>query len=58
MASKAWKGDLDKMIERRIVRVLALHSRTLFCIDKGQERGISAEAARDFESFLNTKCKA
>jgi membrane-bound lytic murein transglycosylase MltF len=58
MTSKAWKGDLDQMIERRVVRVLAPHSRTLFYIDKGQERGLSAETARDFERFLNTKYKA
>jgi membrane-bound lytic murein transglycosylase MltF len=55
---KVWKGDLDKMIERRMVRVLVPHSRTLFYIDKGQERGISAETARDFERFLNAKYKA
>ncbi len=58
LTAKVWKGDLDQMIERRIVRVLAPHSRTLFYIDKGQERGLSAELARDFERFLNTKYKA
>jgi membrane-bound lytic murein transglycosylase MltF len=52
---KVWKGDLDQMIERRVVRVLTPHSRTLFYIDKGQERGLSAELARDFERFLNQK---
>ena len=55
LTSKVWKGDLDRMIERRMVRVLAPHSRTLFYIDKGQERGLSAELARDFERFLNQK---
>ena len=58
VTAKVWKGDLDKMIERRVVRVLAPYSRTLFYLDKGQERGLSAELARDFERFLNTKCKA
>ena len=58
ITAKVWKGDLDQMIERRIVRVLAPHSRSLFYIDKGQERGLSAELARDFERFLNTKYKA
>jgi membrane-bound lytic murein transglycosylase MltF len=55
LKAKVWKGDLDQMIERRVVRVLAPHSRTLFYIDKGQERGLSAELARDFERFLNQK---
>ena len=55
LSGKVWKGDLDQMVERRLVRVLAPHSRTLFYIDKGQERGLSAELARDFERFLNQK---
>jgi len=58
LTAKPWTGDLDQMIERRVVRVLAPHSRTLFYIDKGQERGLSAELARDFERFLNTKYQA
>ena len=55
VATKVRKGDLDQMIERRMVRVLAPYSRTLFYIDKGQERGLSAELARDFERYLNQK---
>jgi membrane-bound lytic murein transglycosylase MltF len=43
------------MVERRLVRVLAPHSRTLFYIDKGRERGLAAETARDFERYLNQK---
>jgi len=48
-------GDFDAMIERRFVRVLAPYSRTLFYVDKGQERGITAELARDFERYINKK---
>ena len=48
-------GDFDKMRERRAVRVLVPPSRTLYFNDKGRERGLTAELARDFEEFLNGK---
>lgn len=48
-------GDFDMMLERRIIRVLVPYSRTLFFLDKGRERGITAELVREFERFLNTK---
>ena len=48
-------GDLDKMLERRLIRVLAPYSRTLYYIDKGRERGLAAELARDFERHVNKK---
>ena len=43
------------MLERRIVRVLVPYSRTLYFVDKGRERGLTADLARDFEQYLNTK---
>jgi membrane-bound lytic murein transglycosylase MltF len=43
------------MLERRIIRVLAPHSRTLFFNDKGSERGMTAQLARDFERYINRK---
>jgi membrane-bound lytic murein transglycosylase MltF len=53
--SKPWKGDFEQMLERRTIRVLLPYSRSLYFIDKGHERGITAELARDFEQFLNRK---
>ena len=52
---KQFKGDLDGMVERRVVRVAAPFSRTLYFNDKGRERGISADFVRDFEGWLNRK---
>ena len=52
-----FKGDFDRMIERRVIRVAAPFSRTLYFNDKGRERGISADFARDFEQWLNQKYK-
>ena len=52
---KPWKGDFDQMLERRVVRVAIPYSRSLYFIDKGQERGLTAELMREFEQFLNKK---
>jgi membrane-bound lytic murein transglycosylase MltF len=50
---KPWTGDFDQMLERRLIRVLVPYSRTLYFVDKGHERGITAELMRDFERYLN-----
>jgi membrane-bound lytic murein transglycosylase MltF len=55
MANKAWKGDFDAMLQRRLIRFAVPYSRTLYYNDKGREGGLSAELARDFESFVNRK---
>jgi membrane-bound lytic murein transglycosylase MltF len=52
-----WSGDFDGMFERRLVRVLVPYSRTLFFNDKGAQRGLVADALRDFEVYLNKKHK-
>ena len=57
LENKPWKGDFDGMLERRIIRVLAPYSRTLFFTDKGHQRGMTAELARDFEQYINKKYK-
>ena len=57
LEGKVWTGDFDAILERRMLRVLIPYSRTLFFIDKGQERGITAELARDFERYINQKYK-
>jgi len=55
LETKPRLGDLDQMLEQRTIRVLLPYSRTLFFIDKGQEKGITAENMRDFERYLNRK---
>jgi membrane-bound lytic murein transglycosylase MltF len=53
--AKAWKGDLDGMIERRHIRFVVPYSRTLYYNDKGRERGVTADLVRDFEQYVNKK---
>ena len=57
IANKPWTGDFDKMLERRIIRVYAPFSRSLYFSDKGRERGIAVELVRDWERYLNIKYK-
>ena len=55
IANKAWTGDFDRMLARRVIRVDAPFSRSLYFNDKGRERGLAAELVRDWERYLNTK---
>ena len=57
IANKPWKGDFDKLVSRRMIRVLVPYSRTLYFNDKGTERGLTAELVRDFERYINQKLK-
>jgi membrane-bound lytic murein transglycosylase MltF len=53
--NKEWTGDFDKMLERRMIRVYAPFSRSLYFNDNGRERGIAVELVRDWERYLNIK---
>jgi len=55
---KLWTGDLDGMIERRVIRVLTVNSKSIYFLDKGVQRGIAVEAVRLFEEELNKKLGA
>jgi membrane-bound lytic murein transglycosylase MltF len=50
-----WKGDLDGMIERRMVRVLTVPSKTSYFQDRGRQRGATYDAFRLLEDDLNAK---
>ena len=53
--NKPWTGDFDKMLQRRVIRVYAPFSRSLYFNDKGRERGIAVDLVRDWERYLNIK---
>lgn len=50
-----WKGDLDGMVERRMIRVLATFSKTNYFLDRGEQKGITYEAFQLFEKAINEK---
>jgi membrane-bound lytic murein transglycosylase MltF len=54
---RPWKGDLDGMIQRRVIRVLTTYSKTGYFVDRGTQRGLVYESLRLFEDDLNKKLK-
>ena len=50
-------GDLDKMVERRLIRAGVVFNRTQYFIDRGTQRGIAYESLRLFEEQLNLRLK-
>lgn len=54
---KQWTGDLDGMIQRRLIRVLTVYSKTMYFLDKDTQRGIVYDALKEFEEQLNKKHK-
>ena len=55
---KPWTGDLDGMIERRVIRVLTVNSKTSHFVDKGVQRGTVVDFFQLFETELNKKLAA
>jgi len=55
LLAQNWIGDLDGMLERRYLRVLVIPDKMNFFFDGSQMRGITYEAMREFEAFLNKK---
>ena len=54
---KPFTADFDAMVKRRAIRVAVTFNRTHYFIDHGQERGVTYEALKLFESDLNTDLK-
>ena len=50
-----WTGDLDGMVERRMVRVLTTYSKTQYFIDRGQPRGTAYDQGKLLEEDLNKR---
>ena len=55
---KPWTGDLDGMIERRVIRVLTVNSKTFYFHDKGTQRGTVVDFFKLFDDELNKKLAA
>ena len=52
-----WTGDYDEMVKDRIIRVLIPFSKTFFFLDGATQKGLSYDAARDFEKYINAHQK-
>ncbi|MEL7448424.1 MAG: lytic transglycosylase F [Pseudomonadota bacterium] len=51
--NQPWIGDLDGMLERRVIRVAMPHAEPLFFYSNGAPRGILYEFVQQFERDLN-----
>jgi len=50
-----YKGDLDGMVKRRLIRVLTVQSPIFYFVDRGREVGLTYETIEAFEKSLNTR---
>jgi membrane-bound lytic murein transglycosylase MltF len=56
--TKPWTGDLDGMVERRMIRVLTTYSKTQYFVDRGTPRGTAYDQGRLLEDAVNQKLGA
>ena len=52
-----WSGDLPVLVDKRVVRMLVVYSKTFYFIDKGQQRGITYDLGMELEKYLNASNK-
>jgi membrane-bound lytic murein transglycosylase MltF len=52
-----WTGDLPSLLDRRVIRMLVVYSKTFYFIDKGQQRGITYDLGMELEKALNATNK-
>lgn len=54
-AQRPWKGDLDDMVERGLIRMLTTYNPLFFSYNGIEQRGLAVEAARLLEEQINKK---
>jgi len=57
LTKQKFTGDLDGMIQKRLIRVLVTYSKTHYFVDKAMQRGLTYDLGRMFEDDLNRKLK-
>ncbi len=55
--NEVFKGDLDEMVKRRLVRVGVTYNRTFYYVNKGEQRGAAYEYIKLMEDELNKRRK-
>jgi membrane-bound lytic murein transglycosylase MltF len=50
-----YSGDFDGLLQRRIVRILVVPSKTFFFLDKADTLGLIAETGQEFEKWINKR---
>jgi membrane-bound lytic murein transglycosylase MltF len=57
LMDEPFTGDLDQMMQRRLIRIGVTFNRTFYFLDKGIPRGLTYEYMKLFEDQLNKKNK-
>ncbi len=55
--TEKWTGDFDGMVDRNIIRVLVVFNKTMYFLDGPETKGITYEAFKEFELFINKRLK-
>jgi membrane-bound lytic murein transglycosylase MltF len=50
---KKWSGDFEGMAERHLIRALVPYSKTFYFLDGADQRGLTYELLKEFETFVN-----
>lgn len=56
--AKPWTGDLDGMVQRRVIRALVVPTRTQYWVERGQQTGYEYDLLTAFEAEINKKHQA
>ncbi len=51
--NQKWLGDFSGMVERHTIRALVPYSKTFYFLDGADQRGLTYEMLKEFETFLN-----
>lgn len=54
---KEWSGDFDGMAERHLIRALVPPSKTFYFLDGADQRGLTYELLKEFETYVNKELK-
>ncbi|MEE9536010.1 MAG: lytic transglycosylase F [Desulfobacterales bacterium] len=54
---KKWSGDFDGMAARHLIRALVPYSKTFYFLDGADQRGLSYELLKEFETYVNKELK-
>jgi membrane-bound lytic murein transglycosylase MltF len=57
LLDKAFTGDFDEMVARRLVRAGVVFNRTQYFVDRGVQRGMAYESLKLFEEQVNLRLK-
>jgi len=53
-----WTGDYDGMLKEHVIRALIPYSKTFYFLDGAEQKGLTYEAMKEFEKYVNNREKS